>query len=204
MGKPSRARTITLLAHTPIAGVTVFLGHPNSACGPSPNTVMPRVVARIYRELRRCPVTLGLKQLRHAFKLRESLTAFELSLHSVCTQFELSGLGLCIPKMVKPKRKAAKGGIKISGFHGHTGRLNGKPYSGKKENRSTPAARRKGSHLQKQVDENTALAAGPVRRGDTMEIKPRTTYSKLNNGQVRKAEGYSQTKQTHFSRDSLL
>jgi hypothetical protein len=120
MGKPSRARTITLLAHTPIAGVTVFLGHPNSACGPSPNTVMPRVVARIYRELRRCPVTLGLKQLRHAFKLRESLTAFELSLHSVCTQFELSGLGLCIPKMVVSTRKAktGEGGIKISGFHG--------------------------------------------------------------------------------------
>lgn len=86
--------TITLLVHTPIAGVTIFLGHPNSACGPSPNTVMPRVVAlggprvvaRIYRELRRCPITLGLKQLQtrvDAFKLRESLTAFELSLHSV-------------------------------------------------------------------------------------------------------------------------
>jgi hypothetical protein len=131
-------------------------------------------------------------------------------LNSVCTQFELSGLGLCIPKMVMSTRsKTGEGGIKISGFHGHTGRLNGKSYSLKKENRSTPAARRKGSHLQKQVDDTMALdalAGGPVRvrRGDTMEIKPRATYSKLNNGQVRKAEGYSQTKQTHFSRDSLL
>ena len=41
-------------------------------------------------------------------------------MNSVCTQFELSGLGLCIPKMVVSTRKAktGEGGIKISGFHG--------------------------------------------------------------------------------------
>ena len=84
MGKPSRARTITLLAHTPIAGVTVFLGQPNSTYGPSPNTVMPRVVAlgrprvvaRIYRELRRCPVTLGLKQLQTRVQTSGELDSF--------------------------------------------------------------------------------------------------------------------------------